>query len=66
MLHRENVIRNGDLAHVVPSVFRGDVPDHQTVHSAMLLDADPGVGIDDDVPRGQDVISPPPDNVSTI
>ena len=66
MLHGEDVIGDGDLTDVLPGVLGVDVPDHQTVHSVVLLDADPGVGVDDDVPRGQDVIPASPDNVSAI
>ena len=66
MLHGEDVVRDGDLTDVLSSVLGVDVPDHQTVHSVVLLDADPGVGVDDDVARSQDVIPPSPDNVSAI
>ena len=54
------------LTDVLPGVLLRDVPDHQTVHPVMLLDADPGVGVDDDVTRGQDVVASSPDDVSPI
>ena len=66
MLHGEDVVGDGDLTDVLSGVLGVDVPDHQTVHAVVLLDADPGVGVDDDVTSGQDVIPPSPDNVSAI
>ena len=54
------------LTDVLPGVLLRDVPDHQTVHPVMLLDADPGIGVDDDVTRGQDVVASSPDDVSPI
>ena len=54
------------LAHIVPGIKLRDILDHQTVDSFMLLNADPGVGDDDGVSRGQDVKSSPPDNVPAV
>ena len=82
MLHGENIIRYRDLtrilllssqswteshlAHIVAGIQLRDVLYNQTVHAFVLLNADPGVGHDDGVSRGQDVEAPPPDDVAAI